>query len=326
MGKITATKEELESLYFNQGLSPREIAKILGHSDFGIRKRMRQLGISLRDMKSGTQQRRWKGKTKPTKERLEELYVNQRLSVHEIGVIFDVSGPCIWDYLNAFGIPRNTTSELNAERYHNTRRNDDFFKVWTPEMAWVLGLMFTDGNVNKTMNAAQLTSIDTEMLEQVARLMGSKSKPKFHQGRTYTIQIGATTTCEDLVTLGCVPNKSRVMQFPIVPEDLLSHFVRGLWDGDGSLFTRRREKHGFEGWASYVSGSEAFVVSLRDTIHGILGVIADVKQRQSIYNPYWIITYYNRRDVTTLITWMYQDSSKETRLRRKYQKAQAILG
>jgi hypothetical protein len=32
-----------------------------------------------------------------------------------------------------------------------------------------------------------------------------------------------------------VPDKCRVLKWPALPEDLASHFVRGLWDSDGSV-------------------------------------------------------------------------------------------
>lgn len=40
--------------------------------------------------------------------------------------------------------------------------------------------------------------------------------------------------CEDLINLGCVPNKSLILKFPtfdIVPEKYMSHFIRGYFDG-----------------------------------------------------------------------------------------------
>lgn len=43
----------------------------------------------------------------------------------------------------------------------------------------------------------------------------------------------------DLEKLGCVSNKSLILKFPTkeqVPENLTSHFLRGYFDGDGSVF------------------------------------------------------------------------------------------
>lgn len=44
--------------------------------------------------------------------------------------------------------------------------------------------------------------------------------------------------CLDLYDKGCVPNKSLILEFPnkdIVPDNLIYHFIRGYFDGDGCL-------------------------------------------------------------------------------------------
>ena len=44
-------------------------------------------------------------------------------------------------------------------------------------------------------------------------------------------------TVDDLISHGCVKQKSLILQPPIgVPDELLHHFIRGFFDGDGSLY------------------------------------------------------------------------------------------
>lgn len=40
---------------------------------------------------------------------------------------------------------------------------------------------------------------------------------------------------QQLNSLGCVPQKSLILKFPIISEKLQRHFIRGYFDGDGSL-------------------------------------------------------------------------------------------
>lgn len=43
-----------------------------------------------------------------------------------------------------------------------------------------------------------------------------------------------TRLCE----LGCIPNKSLILKFPdenLVPKNLIKHFIRGYFDGDGCI-------------------------------------------------------------------------------------------
>ena len=49
---------------------------------------------------------------------------------------------------------------------------------------------------------------------------------------------------EDLIKLGCVPNKSLTVKFPTeeqVPKEFLSSFILGLIDGDGSIGIYKRK-------------------------------------------------------------------------------------
>ena len=57
--------------------------------------------------------------------------------------------------MKKYGLIRRTQSKARIEaikkgkferlEYHDI--NENFFSEWSPEMAWVLGLLFTDGNI-----------------------------------------------------------------------------------------------------------------------------------------------------------------------------------
>ena len=39
----------------------------------------------------------------------------------------------------------------------------------------------------------------------------------------------------DLINLGCIPNKSLILLPPKLKDEFISHFIRGYFDGDGSI-------------------------------------------------------------------------------------------
>ena len=50
----------------------------------------------------------------------------------------------------------------------------------------------------------------------------------------------------DLIKQGCVPNKSLILTFPNkhqVPKNLINHFIRGYFDGDGSISYGIQERY-----------------------------------------------------------------------------------
>lgn len=72
----------------------------------------------------------------------------------------------------------------------------------------------------------------------------------------------------DIVSKGCVPNKSKVLVFPnqnIVPKDLLHHFIRGYFDGDGSITAGLNQK-GHKRILIGVVGTESFLSSIRHVL------------------------------------------------------------
>ena len=66
-------------------------------------------------------------------------------------------------------------------------------------------------------------------------------------GKTISaIHLTSDKMFNDLIKQGCIPNKSLVLTFPNkyqVPENLINHFIRGYFDGDGSINYGIREKY-----------------------------------------------------------------------------------
>jgi hypothetical protein len=54
------------------------------------------------------------------------------------------------------------------------------------------------------------------------------------------------------------------MIFPNIPEEYIRHFIRGCWDGDGSIFFDQNKLV-----ASYISGSKKFIERLVQELHKI---------------------------------------------------------
>ncbi|WP_344912059.1 LAGLIDADG family homing endonuclease [Amphibacillus indicireducens] len=113
--------------------------------------------------------------------------------------------------------------------------NENFFKTWSHEMAWILGLFITDGCVNKSISRVSLTQKNQTILHLVAKYMiADYILMKSYKTRTTaTLNINSKEIKYDLMNLGVLPNKSLTVQFPSVPDEFLSSFIRGVVDGDG---------------------------------------------------------------------------------------------
>lgn len=75
---------------------------------------------------------------------------------------------------------------------------------------------------------------------------------------------------DDLVFHGCVPRKSLILKFPTtIPKKLISHFIRGYFDGDGynsiSIATNKNKTNTIYYTCSYgFNGTYEFLTSLND--------------------------------------------------------------
>ncbi len=97
--------------------------------------------------------------------------------------------------------------------------------------------------------------------------MGSNAKLILSKQRAtgnpiYQFSIGNNDMYEDLLRLGLNPNKSLSSAFPQIPESSVRHFIRGCWDGDGSIYWERNSPNSPR--ASFTSGSQQFVKSMLD--------------------------------------------------------------
>ena len=55
-------------------------------------------------------------------------------------------------------------------------------------------------------------------------------------------EINSKMIFEDLLALGGSPNKSKSIRMPKVPKEFIGDFIRGLFDGDGSISINKKCK------------------------------------------------------------------------------------
>ena len=127
--------------------------------------------------------------------------------------------------------------------------DEDYFEKWSKEMAWVLGIIATDGNIrfDRTCKRLRIGLQDKDILIKINRMMESnypirkRDFSKYEGLGTwyYELDICRTKICKDLIAFGITPRKSKIIQFPLIPKDYLYDFIRGVVDGNGCLFINK---------------------------------------------------------------------------------------
>lgn len=135
-------------------------------------------------------------------------------------------------------------------RKHNLDEN--FFEnIDSPEKAYLLGFVYADGN-NKSQRSGlmfTLSADDVEILEKIKKLLKSDAEIKIIESRQYKcgkyahIDFNSYKISRDLTANGAPPNKTYKIVFPMfLKEELVSHFLRGYFDGDGCIWNGKRKK------------------------------------------------------------------------------------
>jgi hypothetical protein len=151
----------------------------------------------------------------------------------EMCKIIGISDRAIRNVMYKHGVEMNREQSSGQPRKHKV--NEDFFKTWSHEMAWVLGLLVTDGCIHKNLHSITITQKNEEILRIVSKYMNADYvlAPVEKTRKTPTLIINSKEIKTDLGNLGVSANKSLTIPFPSVPNEFLPSFVRGVIDGDG---------------------------------------------------------------------------------------------
>lgn len=141
--------------------------------------------------------------------------------------------------------------------------NENYFKIWTPNMAYVLGVIASDGCVYNNQIRIGVSLNDIKWLEDIKLEMGVSNKIyKREKDSIALLCIYSKTMTEDLKALGITSNKSKTLTFPNIPKEYDSHFIRGYFDGDGWVGFSK-DKSNFTSLAVSICGTNEFLKQIK---------------------------------------------------------------
>lgn len=188
--------------------------------------------------------------------------------------------------------------------------DEDFFRDWSADMAYILGIITSDGcllEYKNGYNGIDITSKDISHLRRIKERLKSEHKIGKKE-RGYRIQIRNKRIYNNLISLGLTPRKSKIIRLPKVPKKYLSHFIRGVFDGDGSVMVWRepRWNHTWQIRASFTSGSQQFLQDLDKQLRLIAGLSGG--KVSSVTRGYHL-RYVSMPGCLALYKFMYEDNS-----------------
>jgi len=172
-----------------------------------------------------------------------KILVDAGHSFTSIGKIMKVNRQAIKEAIEQEVYSLNTS----GTRKHSLNE-DRFSSISTQDDAYWLGFLMADGYVyNHTSYIVELglKSSDRAHLESFAKYMQSSApiqdritNLKGKQHKSSRISICSKTIVTNLDKLGCMQNKSLLLDFPVIPNELIPHYIRGYFDGDGCVYHR----------------------------------------------------------------------------------------
>jgi hypothetical protein len=138
--------------------------------------------------------------------------------------------------------------KLNKMPYFSIVNENFFEKIDTEEKIYWLGFIYADGNIYTSCNRRRfdmrLQKQDSEHLQKFATIFDRKIKynSQLHQnGKIYDsveVVIESPKIYDDLINCGIIERKTYEVTTSIlnnIHDNLINHFIRGLFDGDGCL-------------------------------------------------------------------------------------------
>lgn len=156
---------------------------------------------------------------------------------------------------------------------------------WRPPLAYLVGLMATDGSLSKDKRHIDFTSKDFEQIENFRNILGIDTKYRLKNSgsvkekKYYSIQFSHVKLYRFLESIGLFPNKSKTLGVVDVPDKYFRDLLRGLFDGDGYSTSHfdKRWSSSFVLYTGFTSASKFHLVWLQNKIKRMYGITGRIK-------------------------------------------------
>lgn len=217
--------------------------------------------------------------------------------------------------------------KLRKPRIKNSKPcvDDFFFSEWNEKSAYLLGYLEADGYFafkgNRSIQITFCTSPKDELyLQELANLIKYKKKllTRIHYNKNGKVYQTKAFIISSRIWKKDLENKYRIGKIPdCITEELLPHYIRGLFDGDGSVYWSKQAK--------CIRANIVFSsIQLAENIANILRPIVNSKltvYKKTNSNSCWYINLGNK---STRILYKYLYENAIIYLDRKYIKFNQI--
>lgn len=266
--------------------------------------------------------------TNQYKEKIIDMYLNENMNASQIAKVIDCHHSTISLAIKKWGIKKKDMSDI-SRKFHI---NHNFFEnIDSEQKAYWLGFIYADGYITtKNQIGISLSIQDKKHLEKFLKDIEADYEVKDYKSisgyskKAYSrVLITSKKLFNDLKQNGVSESKSLILKFPeFIQANLLHHFIRGYFDGDGSIVISNIKSPRFK-----LCGTKEFLSSIIKVLNKEIPFYKDTfkdtlyKRKKDDKNTYHI-SFGGKNKVIAIMNYLYQDTT--VYLDRKYSKYQTL--
>jgi len=242
-----------------------------------------------------------------------KLATTNKYSAKKLAKIFNCDRKTIHKILNKNGIFLPNLGRFQKKIYCDIK----FFTKLSPISAYWAGFITADGclfNKNESLSLG-LKKSDITHLEKFKKAIKTNASISYiKSNKSVHILICSQKLLSSLIKLGITPMKSSRIEKIKIPPSLMSHFIRGVYDGDGSISGKKVTHVQFQ-----IAGFKPLLQQIQDILIKKCKV-----NKVEIYplskNGRASRLQYTGSQIFKILDFIYKGSNRQIRLDRKYKK------
>ncbi len=266
-----------------------------------------------------------------------DLYLKDKYSLNDLAAKFGMSWVPIRKFLLKNGVDLTTRRDTSNKYDIN---NTYFEKIDSTEKAYFLGWLFSDGCVSASSTTAiSILEKDRKVLDLFKKSIGSAAPISIQvrqpgdgfgkiERRMADFRFSDKKMFQDLINLGMTKRKSLTLKFPNIKDEFIPAFLRGYFEGDGTLGIYTNNNSSRMRFAFNFLATKEFGESLIKYFDDKLGLKFWVGQLKSKFSGEFYNMYnfrlYGRPKILRALNHLYKDCG-DFYLDRKYNIYQEML-
>lgn len=246
------------------------------------------------------------------KEQLEK-FLKEGKTTREIATILNTTNSTISRYVRLFNLT-HLYSKPKYPPFHLTQVN-------TKELAYMLGFIIADANIDKELVEISVAINDKEVLDLFSRILGipthtdltlNKQSHRFPRIRLSRKIIGISKFISG--------DKKKDRNVPILSKDLEVYLLRGLFDAEGCItWGRRKDRNRI--WQKITFSSSLNILTSIQKILYKLNITTTIRPKSK--EDCYVLEFANKQDVLKFYNYLYADTNFIP-LKRKFDNYNAL--